>query len=115
MNKTTIFTIILIVVLIGGIGVYFYISGGVAPSGGALLSAPVANPDRIGADALALLNQVKALHIDATFFSGDIYKTLVDRTQVIREDPVGHRANPFSPVPGVPSPFAAAGSSGSAR
>ena len=111
MNKSTISIIILVVVVIIAGGAYFYFYGDNLPSGGSLLSPASNNADTIGAEALALLNKVKSLNIDADFFKSATYATLVDRTQEISSQPVG-RANPFAPVDGVPNPAGTPGGGG---
>lgn len=99
-SKKTI--IIVVVLLVGGFG-YYLMSGSSSPSN-SLLSAREAGG--VGAQELALLNQIKLVSIDSTFFESAAFKSLKDFSVEIRKENVG-RPNPFASVPGVPSPFTA--------
>jgi hypothetical protein len=108
MNKKTLYLIIIIapVIILGA--VYFYSKGGTVPAGvSSLISAPSMEASTIGNETLSLLNQVKSINIDSKFFQDGIFLSLVDITQPIPTVPV-FRANPFAPVPGIPSPLAPA-------
>lgn len=95
MKKTT---VIIILIVIMGAFVYFYISGSKLSDDSALLqgSSPDIS-DNVGAEVLALLNQIQSLKIDPTIFSEPVYKTLIDYSVPIPPQPVG-RTNPFAPV-----------------
>ncbi len=105
MKKSTIFIIVLVVILAFVVAMYFYTAGGKTPEGGSLLSSPSGVDSSVGAQELALLKQVQSINIDAKFFTSPLYASLVDYSQSIPDRQVG-RSNPFAPVPGVPSPFA---------
>ena len=106
MNKNTTITIIVIVLVVIGAGYYFMTTGG-QPSGSsdALLSQTAADQAAVGADQLALLNQINNIKIHADFFQSDMFLSL---NSVVYQIPTGTmaRPNPFAPVPNVPSPFA---------
>ena len=55
-----------------------------------------------GAQVLTLLNQVKDLRIDKTLFTDQAYLSLHDFSVTIPQQNVG-RANPFAPIPGLPT------------
>ena len=90
--------IILGVVVLVGAAAYFYISG--KPSSGSSLDATTQDATgAVGAQVLGLLNQIKSLKIDDTFFSNPVFDTLQDFTVSIPAQSVG-RPNPFAPLPG---------------
>lgn len=99
MSKKTIYMIVILLVLVGG---YFYVSGGEDPasSNSLLLSAGYG-----GSVDASLLNQLKALQIDTSFFKSPEYVSLVDYSVDIATQNVG-RPNPFAPIPGVSNPLA---------
>jgi hypothetical protein len=95
MNKST---LIILIVLVVGAGIYFYTMGDRVPAGSSLLQGNSATlPDNVAAEVLALLNQIKSLEIDPTVFDEPVYQTLVDYSVPIPPQNVG-RVNPFAPV-----------------
>ncbi len=99
MSKKTIYIIVILIILVGG---YFYLSGGDEPvSNNSLLSSSGYG----GSADASLLNQLKALQIDTSFFKSPEYVSLVDYSVDITTQNVG-RPNPFAPVPGVSNPLA---------
>ena len=93
------YIIALVVIVIGALGYYFYVSGSPASSADSSLDmAP--GQDQIGAQVLTLLNTVKTLHVDPTFFKSSVFQSLTDNTVPIPEENVG-RANPFAPIAGA--------------
>lgn len=91
-------TVILIIILVLASFVYFYMKGNELSKNSSLLEG--STPDvsnNVGAEVLALLNQVKLIKIDSTIFESPVYKTLVDYTVEVPPQPVG-RPNPFAPV-----------------
>ena len=91
-----------VIVIIAAIA-YFYFEGG--SSSNSSLEVTSDNNAAVGAQVLGLLNQIKSLNIDATFFSNPIFLTLHDFTVPIPSQNVG-RTNPFAPLPGdvIPAP-----------
>ena len=110
MNKSTLTTIVVILVLVIGGGYYFWSIGNNTPSGtgASLLSQSSASGSNVGADELALLNQVSSIKINSKFFTSKMFLSLMDTVQVIPSVSM-YRSDPFSPVAGVPSPYAPAG------
>jgi len=112
MNKPKIITIILIVVAIVVVGGYFYMQGSQTPSSstssvdGSLTSSQTTQGPAESDAILSLLNQVKSLNIDLSFFQKTSYTSLTDYSVAINSLPIGDRPNPFAALPGVPSPFA---------
>ncbi len=104
MSKSSIFIIILVVILIGIVGFYFYNSGKSIPAGSALLKTPKTT-NIVGAEDLALLRQVQSIKIDTAFFSTPAFQSLNDFTVNIPRANVSNRSNPFDPLPNVPNPF----------
>ena len=93
------YIIALVVIVVGALGYYFYISG--SPSASADASLDIApGQDQIGSQVLTLLNTVKTLHIDPTFFKNAIFQSLTDNTVPIPQENVG-RTNPFAPIAGA--------------
>jgi hypothetical protein len=88
--------IVIILIVLGGL-VYFFMNGNPLPNTGLLQSPSADVSSTIGTEILSLLNQIKSLEIDASVFSNPAYKTLVDYSVVVPPQPVG-RPNPFAPV-----------------
>lgn len=90
----------LVVTLITVIAVfiYFYWSGSKTPESLTLEGINGANME-VGVKVLNLLNEIKSLKIDNSFFKDNSYKTLRDYSVQIPVLPVG-RPNPFSLLPG---------------
>jgi hypothetical protein len=98
-DKTWIWvTVIIIVAAVG----YFYLSGSSATPNGALLSSSGPDSAVVGAQDLALLQQIQSLKIDTSIFSDPGYRTLRDYSVAIPSVNVG-RPNPFAPLPGFSS------------
>ncbi len=104
MKKSTITTIIVVVVLIIGAGIFFAMQGSQPTSDSSLVSTNAGSQSSVGAEELAILNQVSSINIKSDFFSSDLFLSLRDVTQAIQTTDKG-RINPFAPVPGLPSPF----------
>ena len=105
MSKSTITTIIIVIVVIIGAGYYFMTTGGQSsPSSDSLLTQTAADQAAVGADQLALLNQINNIKIHSEFFQSELFLSLND---IVQQIPTGSmiRPNPFAPVPNVPSPF----------
>ena len=86
--------------------IYFYTMG--TPTDSSSLTqtntAASAEVQNVGSRVLVLLNQINSLKIDSSIFAGDAYRSLVDYSNTIPEQPVG-RQNPFAPLPGsAPAP-----------
>ena len=95
-NKMWVWLAIVVVVVAVG---YFYYSGtSSSPSGANLVESSA--DQSVGAQVLALLNQIQSLNIDTTLFTDPGYQTLRDYSVAIPAVNVG-RANPFAPLPGV--------------
>ena len=105
MNKSTITTIIVVIVIIIAGGIYFWKLGNSSAGGTNLVVSQVNNSSiSVGADELALLNQVNTIRIRSDFFSSDIFLSLQDMVQPVQTVDM-FRTNPFAPVPGIASPF----------
>jgi hypothetical protein len=95
--------IALIIIVIVSLLLYFYYKG--APSDSSTSSIEtVGTPESSDAQAasarvIALLNQISSLKIDPAIFNSAVYKSLVDYSITIPEQPVG-RVNPFAPTAG---------------
>ena len=57
----------------------------------------------VGAQVLALLNQMQSLKINTSLFKDPGYNTLIEHPVVIPPVTVG-RPNPFAPLPGFAAP-----------
>lgn len=53
--------------------------------------------DVLGTEIIKAINQISALELDREVFEDPIFRTLVDRSEVLRPEPVG-RNNPFAPI-----------------
>lgn len=95
--------IIAVAVILILAAVYFYFQGGSSTGSGSLLTASDASG--VGSSELSLLNQMRSLRIDTSFFKDPAYQSLVDYSVSIAPENVG-RPNPFAPIPGVPNPNA---------
>jgi hypothetical protein len=91
-------TIVIVVALVGA-AVYFYYQGGVSSGSSSLLQTQSAGAD-VGSAELDLLNQIRSLSIDSTFFSDPAFQSLQDYSVTIPTENVG-RPNPFAPLPGA--------------
>lgn len=78
--------------------VYFYFKGS-SPISSDLLVANTAADDAASQRVLVLLNQIRSLHIDSTFFNNPAYQSLHDISVIVPAQNVG-RDNPFAPIPG---------------
>lgn len=98
--------LILIVIIVVAALIYFYTMGN--PTDNSSLTrtdtAGSIEAQNVGSRVLVLLNQINSLKIDSSIFSSDAYRSLVDYSITIPEQPVG-RPNPFAPLPGsAPAP-----------
>src|SRR6478609_6932883 len=104
-SKNGTYVAVLIIVAISA-GMYFYYKGSpndAATSSLETLNTPeAADAQQVGNRVLALLDQINSLKIDGSIFNDPAYKTLVDYSITVPEQPVG-RANPFGPIPGSPA------------
>lgn len=92
---------IIIAILVVLSVIYFYISGGSAPSNSSLVESGATPQASVASGRiLNLLNQIKSLNIDVSIFKDEAYRTLVDYSVAIPSVNVG-RPNPFAPIPGV--------------
>ncbi|MFA6295650.1 MAG: hypothetical protein WC666_04555 [Candidatus Paceibacterota bacterium] len=98
-KKTQTYIFIGVLVLLAII-FYFYQSGK-GSSSDTLEEVDMSN-QMVGANILNLLNQISSLKIDKKLFSEPTYMALKDYTVEITPISVG-RANPFAPIPGVPT------------
>lgn len=95
MNKST---IILLIVLVVGAFVYFFVIGDDTQDISFLLEGNSDGiSDNVGAEVLALLQQIQSIEIDASVFSSPVYRTLRDYSVSIPPQNVG-RQNPFAPI-----------------
>lgn len=98
--------IILGAVILVAILAYFYFSGAPTDSSAQLTDSDI-TPSPVTNEAtkiLTLLNDTSALHIDTALFNSPVYKSLVDHTVPVLEQPVG-KPNPFFytiPTPATP-------------
>lgn len=53
--------------------------------------------DVIGSEIIQALNQIETLQLDRSVFEDPVYRSLVDRSQPIPQEPIG-RENPFAPI-----------------
>lgn len=100
-SKTTIISLVVIVIV--ALLLYFYYKGN--PSDASTSSLTVVSAESMEARAssdrvLALLSEIRSLNIKDSLFSDPVYKSLVDYTIAIPDQPVG-RINPFAPVGSV--------------
>ena len=99
-SKKTFIALIIIIVI--AVLIYFYTMGNPTDNSSLVQTTAVAGSEdaqRVGTRVLTLLNQINSLKIDASIFTSATYKSLVDYTITIPEQPVG-RPNPFAPLPG---------------
>lgn len=100
-SKKTIIVFIIILAISGLL--YFYSIG--TPNDSSVSSLDVTLPPElagsnvVSSKALVLLREVSTLKIDPNFFSGAIYKSLLDYSVEVPAQNVG-RTNPFLPFPG---------------
>jgi hypothetical protein len=90
-----------VIVVVAAIG-YFYLSGSSAPASSVVLLSSGPNSAAVGAQDLALLQQIQSLKIDTSLFSDPGYLTLRDYSVAIPPVNVG-RPNPFAPLSGFSS------------
>ena len=97
-SKATFISLIIIVVV--ALLLYFYTKGEPTDSGSSLStesSAESASAQEASNRVIILLNKINSLNIDAKLFESAEYKSLVDYTIAIPDQPVG-RPNPFAPI-----------------
>ncbi|MDE1975446.1 MAG: hypothetical protein KGI49_02990 [Patescibacteria group bacterium] len=103
MKKSSPKTIATIVgLIIVAVVIYFYIEGGSAPASSSLLVSQ-AGEASVGSAELDLLNEIRSLNIDSSFFNDPAYQSLQDYSVPVPTENVG-RPNPFAPIPGVATP-----------
>ena len=56
----------------------------------------VSSGDVLGSDIIKAINQINSLQLDRGVFDDPIFKTLIDRSEVLTPQPKG-RENPFAP------------------
>jgi hypothetical protein len=80
---------------------YFYTKGEPSDASISSLSSETSEESASAQEAsnrvITLLNKINSLNIDTEFFASPAYKSLVDYTIAIPDQPVG-RTNPFAPV-----------------
>jgi uncharacterized protein YpmS len=93
--------IILIIIIVIALLIYFYTMGNPTENSSLVQTNTAGSQDaqNVGSRVLVLLNQINSLKIDSAIFTSATYKSLVDYSIVIPEQPVG-RQNPFAPIPG---------------
>ncbi len=94
-SKNPILIIVIIIVLAGA--AYFYFSGTPSDDSALLTAEETAASTQVSAEAaqiITLLNQTRSLKIDIALFNSPLYRSLVDHTVPVIEQPVG-KANPF--------------------
>ena len=98
--------IIITVIILAAILAYFYFSGSPTDTTSGLAGDSVTSDASIEATkVLTLLNQTSSLRIDPSLFKSAVYKSLVDHTVSVIEQPVG-KPNPFvysSAAPAAPA------------
>jgi hypothetical protein len=104
MNNTIKYGIIAIIILALFLVVFYLKGEGSSLTNFSLVKDESFLTSSVGNQELALLNQVKSIKIDLKFFEDPIFNSLSDITKDVQSVPVG-RDNPFSPVPGIPSPL----------
>jgi len=84
--------IIAVILFVGAIGAYnlFIKSGDVSIAGDS-------NTEKVGSDVLALNANIQTVTLNTTLFTTTLYKSLVDFSTTIPNQPVG-RHNPFGPI-----------------
>ncbi len=89
---------IIIGVLILGGGFILYSAFVKGPDETDLLQTTSATSgDVLGADIIKAINQINSLQLDRGVFDDPIFKTLVDRSEVLTPQPKG-RTNPFASI-----------------
>lgn len=92
-SAKSVLVLVAVLIVIGGI--YFYMSG--TPADTSQVTEETggdAGAGDVGADVLVLLNQIKKLTIDKSFFASPVFTSLVDHTVPIYPQNVG-KPNPF--------------------
>lgn len=51
----------------------------------------------VGNEIIAALNQIESLRLSRDIFEDPVYRSLIDRSEPIPEEPVG-KTNPFAPI-----------------
>jgi Na+/melibiose symporter-like transporter len=88
----------LIIIIIGFVAYSIFFKKDESTS---LLKKEVAtSSDVLGADIIRAINQISSLELRRDVFNDPIFKTLVDRSEEIKPEPVG-RQNPFAPIGAV--------------
>lgn len=87
--------ILILIIALAGLA-YFYFSGSPKDSSTQLVSGDVQASDVTNevTRIITLLNQTSSLRIDPAIFNSSVYKSLVDHTVSVVEQPVG-KPNPF--------------------
>jgi len=87
---------VLLIIAVVALG-YFYSSSSNTQQ--TSISSTDSSDAEVGAQVLALLNQIQSLNIDSSIFKDPGFNTLVDYSVEIPPVDVG-RPNPFAPLPG---------------
>lgn len=86
--------LIVAALLVVGAGVYFFMSGTPTDDSGLIVEEGGSDASLVGTRILSLLHQINSLKIDSSFFTSEVYSSLVDHTVPIYEQNVG-KPNPF--------------------
>ncbi len=91
--------IIIIGILIAVAFIVYAIFFKADPTKDPLLNTGAGSPEAqaIGSQISQALLRIEQIKLDKSIFTSEIYKTLVDRSQPISEEPIG-RSNPFAPL-----------------
>lgn len=92
--QTLVLFVVVVAVLYGGYQFFF------APSNEPALSVSAeAGVDAPDQELIALLLQLKSIHLDDSLFNDNLFKSLIDFGKDLVSEPVG-RTNPFAPFSG---------------
>lgn len=96
--------IILAIAVVGGVGYYIFRGSGKDSASDLAVTVgdPVTEQTAVEQELLAELDELRRVRLDESLFTGAPFRSLVDFSEPIAEQPVG-RANPFAPVGGASS------------
>lgn len=78
--------------------VYSYFSGNNSADEELLTSSIQVDPAQVvGTEIISALNQIESLKLSRDIFEDPVYRSLVDRSEPIPQEPIG-KSNPFSPI-----------------
>ncbi len=100
-SKSTIIALVVIVAV--ALLLYFYYKGNPNDDSTSSLTVVSAESQEARASSdrvLSLLSEIRSLNIKNTLFTNPVYKSLVDYTIAVPDQPIG-RINPFAPVGSV--------------